>query len=191
MHYDMEEFRTRVRERRESFVRDTVVLLLLLIVAVIVLVCFPETTVTFICVAAIIVSVVLLICTVKKYKPILLYAKEIRGINVKEHEYTVAGRQRNSRWFGRYTLGSSRVAKSNIHSIIYLRLEDGDVVAVDGHMQVHTDLYEIGDELTRYSGAKYLLITGKDVEKNPCPICGTVNTDGKFRCDGCGLGIIQ
>ena len=139
MHYDMEEFRARITLKRNAFVRDLTILLLLVLCAVAVLIIYPETTVTFICAILIIVLVALLIYTVKKYKPVLLYAKDLKGINIKEHEYTLSGRQRNSRWFGRYTLGSGRISKSNIHSIIYLRLEDGDVIAIDGHMQVHTD----------------------------------------------------
>ncbi len=189
MRYDLEELTKRVAEKRERFTKTVVLLALFLIAAIIVLIVYPETTVTFICVISIIALAVSILVTLKKYELPILFGKGVSGINAKEHEYAVSGRVRTSRWFGRYTLGSGRINKSNIHSIIYLRLDDGDVIAVDGHMKAHTDVYEIGDRLVRYEGAKYLVIDAAGVKKNPCPICGTVNDGARIKCDGCGLGI--
>ena len=189
MRYDREELQRRVQDKREAFIKTTVIILLFMLAAVALLLVYKDTTVTFICAVSIILSVVLIAYSVKKNAPLILFSKDIRGINVKEHEYTTVGRTRSSRWLGRYTVG--KVTKSNIHSIVYLRLDDGDVIAVDGHMQVHTDIYEIGDELTRYAGCRYLVVTSRDAEKNPCPLCGTVNRKGADACSGCGLGIMK
>lgn len=191
MRYDREETSRRVTEKRERFIKTIVLLALFLASAIIVLIVYPETTVTFVCAISIIALSVSILVTLKKYELPILFGKEIVGINAKEHEYAVSGRARTSRWFGRYTLGSGRITKSNIHSIIYLRLDDGDVIAVDGHMKAHTDIYEIGDRLVRYEGTKYLVIDSGEAKKNPCPICGTINDGARIRCDGCGLGIIK
>ena len=191
MRYDIEELAKRVAEKRERFIKTVVLLALFLVAAIIVLIVYPETTVTFVCVMSIIALAASILVTLKKYELPILFGKGISGINVKEHEYAVGGRTRSSRWFGRYTVGSGRINKSNIHSIIYLRLDDGDVIAVDGHMKAHTDIYEIGDRLARYEGAKYLVVDSDEVKKNPCPICGTINDGTRIKCDGCGLGIIK
>ena len=189
MRYDREELARRIADKREAFIKTTIMIILFMLAATVLLVIYRETTVTFICVVSILLSVALLAYVIKKNAPMILFSKEIRGINVKEHEYTTVGCTRNSRWFGRYTVG--KVTKSNIHGIVYLRLDDGDVVAVDGHMQVHTDIYEIGDELVRYAGCRYLVVTDRDVAKNPCPLCGTVNNKDAEACRCCGLGIIK
>lgn len=189
MRYDREELQRRVQDKRETFIKTIVIILLFMLAAVALLLIYKDTTVTFVCAVSIILSVVLIAYSVKKNAPLILFSKDIRGINVKEHEYTTVGQTRNSRWLGRYTVG--KVTKSNIHSIVYLRLDDGDVIAIDGHMQAHTDIYEIGDELTRYAGCKYLTITGRDTTKNSCPFCGTVNKNDADTCHGCGLGIIK
>jgi hypothetical protein len=144
-------------------------------------------------------GVFLLIHLINKYSPSLLFSPDVNGISIKEHEYVAAkvaraptGRVaifRNSG--GGSNSGNAKAKRPHVRAAtVYVRLEDGEVATFDGLTSIQTDIYEIGDELLRPSGARYPIILNRDAEKQPCPWCGRINVRESFECESCGLSII-
>lgn len=136
----------------------------------------------------------------RRYSPTVLFSREIRGVNVKEHEYVESAgggysARRGPAMRGIRTHSNSGHAKSRRPHVraayIYVRLESGDVVILDGLNSNHTDIYEIGDEVLRAAGARYPIVLNRDVEKQPCPLCGRINGMDAEGCASCGLSIIK
>ena len=150
------------------------------------------------CISALIFIIVRLFL---RFRPKVIFSKELRGVNIKEHEFVTSNRRKSYAYRGVIiggapnnfsgTVNTSRRTKLPTHAIVYLRLENGDVTYIEGLTSAQTDIYEIGDELFRYPGTKYPIIVGKEVKKQPCPICGTVNKETDTRCITCGLEIIK
>ena len=194
MNYDIAELSGRVRERREKFVRAVTLLSLTIVASTVIAILFPETTILFVCITLAVVLFAVLISTVRKFQPSVLFSKEISGINIKEHEYvTIAqSHMRSSRYLGFYAGRYNQTGSAKgVRALVYLKLSDGDVAVIDGLSKVHTDIYEDGDELLLPSGAKYPIVMNRTMKKQPCPICGTVNCDTDVRCRSCGLGIVK
>ena len=146
-------------------------------------------------------GVFLLIHLITKYSPLLLFSPDIKGISIKEHEYVATKVARASSAGGRSiafrntgggsNAGNAKSKRPHVRSAtVYVRLEDGEVAVFDGLTSIQTDIYEIGDELLRPSGARYPIILNRDTEKQPCPWCGRLNTQKSFECEGCGLSIL-
>lgn len=144
-------------------------------------------------------GVFLFIRLITKYSPLLLFSPDIKGISIKEHEYVATKVARAPT--GRVTIfrnagggsnaGSAKAKRPHVRAAtVYVRLEDGEVATFDGLTSVQTDIYEIGDELLRPSGARYPIILNRDTEKQPCPWCGRINTRESFECGNCRLSII-
>ena len=197
MTYDLTEIKTRVKAKRKSFVISLCAICFSAIAAIIVMLAFPDITVVFIATVLIITLIFILVKIFEKYQPFLLFAKDVRGINVKEHEYVCTQRKGFS-ISHRYTFtrtGVRRVSnqrtKTSTKAIVYLQLPDGDIKVIEGLTNAHTDIYDDGDELLRISGTKYPIITSRSVKKHPCPICGTVNRIQDENCFSCNLKILH
>ena len=146
-------------------------------------------------------GVFLLIHLITKYSPLLLFSPDIKGISIKEHEYVATKVARASSAGGRSiafrntgggsNAGNAKSKRPHVRSAtVYVRLEDGEVAVLDGLTSIQTDIYEIGDELLRPSGARYPIILSRDTEKQPCPWCGRLNTQKSLECECCGLSIL-
>ena len=88
MKYNEEQIHRYVKEKRRAFLIKSAILLALILISEILIAIFPEVTVIFICTLVIIFSSVQLIKTLKREHPLILFSKEIKGVNVHEHEYT-------------------------------------------------------------------------------------------------------
>lgn len=195
MTYNRRQIDARVRATRKSFITALAILTFLFVIDTVLLLLVREITVTFFCFVGIAAIAVLTVRTMKKYKPSVLYRKEIRGINVKEHEY-VTTRRLWSAYGSRFAFSrvgtnkhTNQRTKNPTHAIVYLRLEDGNIAVIEGLTNAHTDEYEYGDELLCIEGTRYPIILGRKLKKQPCPICGTVNSSTESRCICCALEI--
>lgn len=198
MTYDLEKLSWRVAERKKRFL--TVLALYALMAAVgIALLFIDNKTVVFIGVVVIIVAVFAVSRHISRSRPGYLFSKEQRGINVKEHEY-IANAPRGlsprrafmlrAKTYSNSGNASARTARVR-QAYVYLRLDDGNVIILDGLTSLHTDIYEIGDELLRPAGARYPIVIGRDVKNQPCPLCGRINAASELACAGCGLDILK
>ena len=198
MTYSAEEIKSFVKKRKKELLLRLLISLLILSTAVTTMLVFPDVTIVFFAVAVIIFSTVYIIKTIIKYEPRVLFSREIVGENIKEHEFVVTDRRlafgarikavAPRRKISTFTGGRVRT-KPPTSAIVYLKVEGGDVIYLDGLTNAQTDIYEIGDTLYKYAGTRYPIIVGKEVSAQPCPICGTANKLIETRCITCGLDI--
>ncbi len=199
MTYSEREIKEFVKKRKKSFFLKMIITLVLILTSCAVMIIFPEVTLIFFAVAIITLSVVYLIKTVRRYEPRVLFSKEIMGENIKEHEFVTTDRRLA---FGARVIikprrrpntfaSDRRRTKPPTSAIVFLRTEAGAVIYLDGLTGAQTDIYEIGDTLYKYAGTRYPVIAGREVDSQPCPICGTANKKIETRCITCGLDIID
>lgn len=159
-----------------------------------------EKTVAFIGILLAVAAVALLAKHIGAYSPAILFSAEKRGVLIKEHEYvanikkglsgraTVAKQVANSH----SKTGNAKSRRPHVRSAyVYIREDNGNVTILDGLTSLQTDVYEIGDELLRPSGARYPIIVSRTPEKQPCPLCGRINGTDKWECASCGLDILR
>ena len=198
--YNVQELNRRVKALRRGFIiRISVIGILMIAAAVLIAVGFLE-VVTFLSIIFEFLMLFLLYRLVGKYKPAVLFSAELVGENIKEDEYVGA---RKVNYHGRYNprgvhirlprnkTNRSSVNKGNIRSTVYIKLSDGNVTCISDLYKSHTDVYEIGDVLRKYAGTKYPVVESRLPERQPCPICGEINTVNDAACRGCGLEIIN
>ena len=199
MTYNEEELSRRIKKRKKEFLIKVTISLFLILAITVMLSLFTENTVIFVSVVTIVLSVVFILRTIKRYQPLVLFSKEVRGENIKEHEFVVTDR-RVFRFGKSYLITKRRLRASDFaatrtrtkpptSAIVYLRLSDGNVTFIDGLTNAQADVYEIGDTLYKYPGVRYPIIVGRDVDAQPCPICGTANKRGEEECINCDLKI--
>ena len=194
MTYNKEDITKRVKKKQRDFITKAIISFLGIAASSAIAFIFSDVTVVFIGVVAVIGFCVYLFKTVKRYRPAIIFSKEITGINIKEHEFVVTNRRTTfsaRRSFYRirpktFTGGKTRT-KPPTSAIVYLKLPDGDVTFIDKLTNAQTDEYEIGDTLYKYPGTRYPIIVGRAVKAQPCPICGTANKASEERCITCGL----
>lgn len=194
MTYNKADIEKYVKVRKRSFFSRLLCSLLLAAVASAIIAIFPNITLIFICVLVIIFCIVFIIKTFTGYHPTVLFSKEVRGVNIKEHEFAITNRRLTfssriiapRRWPSGFTAHKTRT-KPRTSAIVYLRLGDGDVTYIDRLTNAQTDVYEIGDPLYKYAGTRFPIILERKVSCQPCPICGTANRNTEQKCINCGL----
>lgn len=192
MTYDMQELRERVSDMRARFIKVTLLLTLLLIASVSVAIIFDDTTVRFLAALCAIFALGFLAGNINKSRPVSLFSREIRGKNVKEHEYVIRARRAYSRYLGFYkSRGPEPRTPRGVIGAVYILEDSGEVIIVDRLRKAHTDIYEDNDELLKPEGASFPIVLGRKVKKQPCPMCGEVNSACQLKCAGCSLGIIN
>ena len=197
MNYSMDEIRQYVAHSREELTKRLIIGALALLLGTAGFVFINDTTLQFLSLALLVSSLFFTFKTIKKYPPRILWAKEVRGINVKEHEYYQPYQRggygmRSMKYGNRFrSVGSNPTPpNSKLKAKVYLRLDDGSVKEIGELSKAHTDIYLDGDELVRYEGVRYPVIAGRRAERQPCPICGTVNGSERDACF-CGLSIVK
>ena len=196
MTYNESDIMKCIKKRKRDFLIKILCWSLLLVCAAALCAILRDITAIFISVAVIIISVIFLIRALRHYHPRILFSKEIRGTNIKEHEFAVTNmrptfsarivmpRRKTSAF-----AGTKVRTKSPTSAIVYLKLESGDLTYIDGLTNAQTDIYEIGDTLYKYPGTRYPIILGREVKIQPCPLCGTANRAAESECITCGLEI--
>jgi len=184
--FSEKKIRERVARRRKRFLAALIAYAAFIVASVAVLILTDNVTAVFISTLVILISVYMLLKCIGRARPSVLFSREVRGVNIKEHEFVMNSRAPYSRYFGFYKTKDSWRANA-VHSAVYVRLEDGDVVRLDGIFKIHTDIYEDGDLLVRYSGCRYPVVLGSNHERMICPICGSVNPSSAEKCISCGL----
>lgn len=200
MGYDREEIENRIFRKRKIFIIYTLSLLLCMIVALIFILVGWKDTLTFVMIVALLFSLGALSLVCSKFTPAILFRSEIRGTNILEVEYVSArntsrmglSRPKGSQFRLRFGSGANKktIHNGRIRSTVYLRLDDGNVHAISDLYKSSTDIYEIGDILVKYAGAKYPVIENRTVQRQPCPLCGEVNDMTRDACASCNLKIL-
>ena len=201
--YDSKEIERIVKQKRKMLITEFAIIITLMIAALILLILNINSTVTFICIVA---ELVLLFAIYKIFdvqSPSIWFSKEIRGINIKEEEYVskkTPGPGLNWRQVGGpaspapiapNTGANRRRTPPNIRSRVYLQLEDGNIVTLSTLYKSHTELFVEGDTLLKYAGTHFPIVASREMQKQPCPICGEVNDMSADACHNCGLSIIK
>lgn len=197
--YDLEKLSWIIEARRKRF-KLWLALFAVMLIAGAVLFIVGDDNIALYGIIVTVAALVLLGDLWRRYSPTVLFSKEIRGINIKEHEYVESPKggytvRRGIAVRGGRTYSNSGNAKSRRPHVrsayVYVKLDDGDVRILDGLNSNHTDIYEIGDEILRPAGARYPIVLNRDVEKQPCPLCGRINAMDLDGCAFCGLSIIK
>ena len=201
--YDSKEIAKIVKQKRKLLVTEFATIIALMIVALILLILNINNTITFICIVA---ELALLFAIYKIFdiqSPSIWFSKEIRGVNIREDEYVsrkVPGPGLKWRQIGGpaspapiapNTGANRRRTPPNIRSRVYLQLEDRNIVTISSLYKSHTELFVEGDTLLKYAGTHFPVVISRDMQKQPCPICGEVNDMSEKACKACGLKIIN
>ena len=201
--YDSKEIEKIVKQKRKMLITEFAIIITLMIVALVLLIVNINSTVTFICIVA---ELALLFAIYKIFdvqSPSIWFSKEIRGVNIKEDEYIsrktpgpgLSWRQVGGpalpQPFAPNTGANRRRTPPNIRSRVYLQLEDGNIVTISTLYKSHTELFVEGDTLLKYAGTHFPIVVSREMQKQPCPICGEVNDMSADACNNCGLSIIK
>ena len=197
--YDLEKLSWIIADRRKRFKLWLTLYVCVFIVGA-VLFFFENKNVMFSGIILAVISIFLTVRLLRRYSPTVLFSREIRGVNIKEHEYVQSARGGYSvkRGFAMRTVrthsnsGHAKSRRPHVRAAyIYVREENGDVVILDGLTSRQTDIYEIGDEVLRPSGARYPIVISREPERQPCPLCGRRNGMDEACCPSCGLDVLK
>ena len=201
--YDSKEIEKIVKQKRKMLITEIATIITLMIAALILLILNINSTVTFICIVA---ELALLFAIYKIFdvqSPSIWFSKEIRGVNIKEDEYVSrktpgpglswrqVGGPASPAPIAPNTGANRRRTPPNIRSRVYLQLENGNIVTISTLYKSHTELFVEGDTLLKYAGTHFPVVISRELQKQPCPICGEMNDMSADACHTCGLGIIK
>ncbi len=194
--YDEKEIQKRISQKRKVFLVKLIIDLLLLAGGVVFLILDIDNAMFFRGIVVIIFAVAYLSILCDKYRPVTLFSREIKGENIKEHIYEVYVRRgvalrpkQVGMPYGGQPLSHTRMAKVSLRSAVYLKLDSGDIKEIRNMRVEHVELYEDGDALLKYAGTKYPVIINRESERQPCPLCGTINAVKDEACLTCNLKI--
>ena len=199
MKYDMSQIENRVNEKKRKFKIAVTLIAIALITAMLSIITSYGKSDEVVFWSAIAFLILLLITrsVIIKYSPTVLFSPEIRGINILEDAYALLANKRGFKMGSRTSVYAHHagkhqlVGKERIRAAVYLKLENGDVRLIDNLSVAHTELYEEGDELYKAAGVKYPIILSRESKKQPCPLCGRINTDTDTQCSSCGVNIYK
>jgi len=196
MFYDQKALAERVKRKQKSFLVRVSVILALMATSVLFIVLNLNSNLTFGSILAFLILFYPLAKAVKRFRPLTLFSREIRGVNVKEHEVGLQkdpmDRIRRSRRPAMpYTFENFSEPPRRIRGTVYLRTDDGNVKRITGLRLEHMELYRDGDTLFKPGGAAYPQVECRIPEAQPCPLCGTMNKNTDSACHTCGLKIVS
>jgi len=194
--YDEKEIRKRVSRKRQFFFAYLITALAVFSAGILLIVLDFEEPYFFLGIIVSASSLAFIVSLISRASLKALFSKDIKGENVKEHIYEVYVRRgvalrpkQVGMGYGGQPLSHTRMAKAQLRSLVYLKLETGDIKEIRGLRVEHTELYRDGDVLFKYAGTKYPIIVSRKSERQPCPICGSLNLVGDEECLGCDLKI--
>ena len=198
MSYDFEMLEIRIEKKKKAFLTRLYTVLALIVTSLAVTIYNFDKTVTFIGGAVIFASLLYLCFTWLKQNPAILFSKALEGVNIKEHEYIeqqsqglLKGTSRRPNLPLTYANRKTSVPRHLLRGTVFLRLKNGDVTSWNGQFIKHMEIYEEGDTLYKPAGARFFIVTSRDVKEQPCPLCGAINTKEHKECHGCGLLIVH
>ncbi len=203
MTYSLDEIKRTVYVKRKKFIITLLATLLLMITSLVLILLKISDTLTFVCIVVEIALFFVIYRIFEVQEPKVIFSKEIRGINIKEDEYISrkapgaalkwrqVGGSASPAPIAPNTGANKRRSSPNIRSRVYIQLENGNIVTISSLYKSHTELYEEGDSLIKYSGTQFPIVISRESSKQPCPICGEVNDNLSEKCAGCGLSIEQ
>ncbi len=196
MEYNLTELASRVKKTRTFFIIKESIILILMIAALILAILGLHDSVTVISIVLEFPLAYFLVSVFTKSSAKIILSTQIKGENIKEHEYAVESRLRNRTTAYKgvnmpHTYENKKAEVNNISGSVFLRLDDGNIKEIRALPENLMDFYEIGDILLKPAGAKYPMVINKPASKQVCPYCGTINSENEESCSGCGLGIIN
>ena len=206
MTYNLDDLKLRIKKKQSEFRARLILLYSLVLICVLLMTLSSLKSVILISGICVFVLVLLLIKLFDKYKPKVLFSKEIKGINIKESDYEIMKRgsytgngMRHKQIGAKGTVpyapntGANKKAfhkDQHFSAEVYLREENGNVIILQGLYLSQLEIYEEGDLLLKPAGAKFPIVINRNAPRQPCPLCGEINKDEDFCC-GCGLEIIK
>lgn len=198
MTYDFEMLAIRVEQKKKAFLKRLYTVLALVVISLAVIVCNFDKTVSFLGGAVIFASLLYMCFSWMKHNPAVLFSKAIEGVNIKEHEYVerqsqglLKGTSRRPNLPLTYANRKSGTPRHLLRGTVFLRLPSGDVTSWSGQYIKHMEIYEEGDTLYKPAGARFMIVTSREVKEQPCPLCGAINTKEHKECRGCGLLMVH
>ena len=192
--YDITEIEQKVKVKRTRIIVKLSVVALLIGMAAIFAVLNISRSLTFSSILLVVFSLFAIYRIFDTELPLVAFSKEIKGENVLEDEYITGKSTSPDLAFGSVkpimpNTRANRRRNGYRGGSVYLKLEDGDIHILSGLTKAQIDLYNEGDILLKCKGTKYPVILNRQVENQPCPICGEINSVSGDACTGCGLKI--
>ena len=198
MNYCEYEMKKRIENKKQRFIKLSVLVGALFLSCIILIFVFMNKNNNMVFLSS--MGLVILIFAehkiIAKHHPEIIFSKEIKGENIKEIEYLPQSVKIYSAQYKRINShyksahNNTKSIPRNVRAKVYLKLDDENVREIDGLSKAHTDFYEDGDMLLKYAGTKYPIVVNRDTDKQPCPLCGKINSKEKKQCERCGLDII-
>lgn len=193
MHYNVNMIAEKVRIRKKKFLIRSAIFVSLLFACIAIMI-FTDSDNLFFCSAlAFAITVFLEFRTFKKFAPGVIFSREIKGENIKEHEISLssAGGMRMSHRtvVMPNTSENRKPPRRRIRGSVYLKEENENIAEISNLSEQHMNFYEDGDILLKYAGTKFPIVISRPVDIQPCPICGRINRNTDNACRTCGLEI--
>ena len=199
MTYDFEMLATCVAQKKKAFLKRLYTVLALIVTSLAVIVYNFDKTVSFLGGAVIFASLLYMCFSWMKHNPAVLFSGAIEGVNIKEHEYVerqsqgaLAGTSRRPSLPHTYANRKNNgTPRHLVRGTVFLRLPNGDVTSWSGQYPKHMEIYEEGDTLFKPAGARFMIVTSREVKEQPCPLCGAINKKEHSECQDCGLLVMK
>ena len=199
MTYDLEMIAIRIEKKKKAFFTRLSIIAVLDVCSVAVMLCNFNKTVSFLGGAVIFISLIALFYIWQRYNPAILFSGAIEGVNIKEHEYVerqsqgaLAGTSRRPSLPHTYANRKNNgTPRHLLRGTVFLSLPSGDVTSWSGQYIKHMEIYEEGDTLYKPAGARFMIVTSREVKEQPCPLCGAINKKEHSECQNCGLLIVH
>ncbi len=192
--YNLKEIEKIVNEKRKNFYIKASVILCAMIISLVLSLLRINDTITVLGIVIEFPLFYFLVKTWNKSEAKVILKGEIKGKNIKKIEYGIQNdgqppiyRRGNMP----HNMSNRKVHPRRLNGTVYLELENGDIKEITNLHKSHMDIYEEGDILLKPAGAKCLVVLSRQIDKQPCPICGDVNDMSNDACHNCGLGIIK
>jgi len=192
--YDEKEVKKSVSKRKKLFIAYLIIALITLQSGALLLAFNINDGLFFLGITLILLPLIFIFNIFSSFSPNVLFSRAVKGKNIKEHVYEVYVRRgvalrpkQVGMPYGGQPLSHTRMAKASLRSAVYLKLDNGNIKEIRGMRVEHVELFEDGDVLYKPAGAKYPVIISRPAERQPCPLCGTINPTSITACISCGL----
>lgn len=174
--YDIGELKRRVGARRLCFILLLCAGLLMIAAAAVIIVNFYEDGGWLLLGVAVGVAGFALVgVPYRIYRPAVLKSRTYYATVTRKHVFATADKQLKS-------------AKAK-YGVMILSDEGGKNHAARGLTMEQLSAYRDGDRVFHVGGTRFPIIIGREVEAQPCPICGTANRPTDDKCPHCRLDI--